>query len=146
MMMNQRILSGIGLAGMILVVGLYSAPQSRVQDSEQTRLISSIEGPQLYQAYCAVCHGKDGKGEGPMAKGLKSKPTDLTQIAARSGGVFPMKPVQAIISGETEISGSHGTRQMPVWGPIFSQIAWDEDLGKLRIYNLAAYLSGLQAK
>jgi hypothetical protein len=35
---------------------------------------------------------------------------------------------------------------MPVWGPIFSQVAWDQDLGRMRVYNLAKYLEALQSK
>ena len=53
--------------------------------------------------------------------------------------------VERIISGEEPIPGGHGTRAMPVWGPIFSQVAWDQDLGRLRIHNLASYIAHLQA-
>jgi len=35
---------------------------------------------------------------------------------------------------------------MPVWGPIFSQIVWDQDLGQIRVYNLAKYLEKMQGK
>jgi hypothetical protein len=41
---------------------------------------------------------------------------------------------------------SHGTREMPVWGPIFSQDISDRDYGKLRLYNVAKYLEELQKK
>jgi mono/diheme cytochrome c family protein len=33
-----------------------------------------------YRQYCAVCHGRDGKGQGEMAKLLKVKPADLTRL------------------------------------------------------------------
>ena len=29
---------------------------------------------------------------------------------------------------------------MPAWAPLFSQIIWDQDLGPIRLYNLARYL------
>ncbi len=35
---------------------------------------------------------------------------------------------------------------MPVWGPIFSQFAWDQDLGKIRVYNLAKRIEEMQVK
>jgi len=114
--------------------------------SESTRLIDSIQGPALYAAYCAVCHGKDAKGGGPMAKSLKVAPADLTRIAARNGGTYPLVRVRRLISGEDETVGGHGTREMPIWGPIFSQVAWDQDLGRVRVDNLARYLQGLQTK
>jgi hypothetical protein len=80
-----------------------------------------------------------------MAKSLKVKVSDLTTIAARHGGAFPLDQIQNIISGENEKPAGHGTREMPVWGPIFSQVASDQDLGRLRIYNLAMYIEGLQS-
>ena len=79
-----------------------------------------------------------------MAKSLKSKTPDLTQIAAHNGGKFPLTRIQRIISGQEQTPAGHGTREMPVWGPIFSQIAWDQDLGRIRVYNLAKYIESLQ--
>ncbi len=81
-----------------------------------------------------------------MAASLKVPPPDLTKIGAHNGGVYPAARVERVISGEAELPSGHGTGAMPVWGPIFSQIAWDEDLGRLRVHNLAAYIGKLQAK
>ena len=77
---------------------------------------------------------------------LKTPPSDLTRISARNGGMFPLAKVRRIISGEESLPGGHGTRQMPIWGPIFSQVAWDQDLGRVRIDNLARYIESLQGK
>jgi mono/diheme cytochrome c family protein len=108
------------------------------------KLIESLEGPDLYRAYCASCHGLDAKGNGPVAPSLGSKPSDLTRISARNGGQFPLLKIQQIIGGQAAVAVSHGNREMPVWGPIFSQVARDQDFGTLRIYNLAKYLESLQ--
>jgi mono/diheme cytochrome c family protein len=116
------------------------------QAPETTRLIDSVQGPALYMAYCAVCHGPDGKGGGPMAKSLKIATPDLTRIALTNGGTYPAARVQRVISGEEVLASGHGTRAMPVWGPVFSQIAWDQDLGRMRIYNLSKYLESLQSR
>jgi mono/diheme cytochrome c family protein len=110
------------------------------------RLIGSIEGPALFKSYCAVCHGADAKGGGPMAKSLKVSPADLTHISARNGGTFPMARLRKVISGEEAVSAGHGTREMPVWGPIFSVVDRDQDLGRVRVDNLTRYLQTLQAK
>ncbi|HLM99008.1 MAG TPA: cytochrome c [Bryobacteraceae bacterium] len=140
-----RIAGGLIACGSILICGL-SWAQQEAQPPETTRLIDSIQGPALYAAYCAVCHGKDGKGDGPMAKALKVAPPDLTHLAAHNGGKFPVGRVQKIIGSKEPIPAGHGTREMPVWGPIFSQIAWDQDLGQIRVYNLAQYLEKMQVK
>lgn len=134
------------MVGGLLVILASSAPTQKTQSPETTHLIDSIQGPALYTAYCAVCHGKDGKGGGPMAKSIKVAPPDLTRLAMRDGGSFPMARIQRIISGEQPLPAGHGTREMPVWGPIFSQIAWDQDLGRVRVNNLARYIEEMQTK
>jgi len=135
---------GAAIGGLLVVFLLWPAQDRKSQSPEDTRLIESIHGPALYTAYCGVCHGKDGRGGGPMANSLKMAPPDLTRIASRNQGRFPLTRVQTIISGEQPIVAGHGTRDMPVWGPIFSQVAWDQDLGRIRVYNLAKYLEQIQ--
>ena len=110
------------------------------------RLIDSIQGPDLYKSYCSVCHGSDAKGTGSMAKSLKTIPADLTRIATRNGGKFPRPRLEGIISGTQPMLKGHGTKEMPVWGPIFSQVTRDQDLGRVRIDNLARYLESIQVK
>lgn len=133
--------------GVFSGIGVGQNKQADKQASaDSIRLIDSIQGPNLYKAYCAVCHGPDAKGHGPMAVFLKTAPSDLTRISSRNGGMFPLAKVRRIIAGEDPLPGGHGTRQMPIWGPIFSQVAWDQDLGRVRIDNLARYLETLQVK
>jgi mono/diheme cytochrome c family protein len=108
------------------------------------QLIDSIQGKDLFKAYCASCHGPDAKGKGPMAASLKTPPADLTRISIRNGGVFPLMRVRKVIAGEELPPTGHGSREMPVWGPIFSQITRDVDLGRVRIDNLTRYLRDIQ--
>ncbi len=124
------------------------AQQKQVPKVEETRRgINTIDGPALYKAYCAVCHGPGANGDGNMASTC-SPPghSDLTLIAERRGGKFPRMLVENVISGETVLPSGHGTRDMPIWGPVFSQVDRDQDLGRVRIDNLARYLESLQAK
>ncbi|HEX4202355.1 MAG TPA: c-type cytochrome, partial [Chthoniobacterales bacterium] len=36
------------------------------------------DGQKLFQTRCFVCHGRNGKGDGPSSSGLAEKPQDLT--------------------------------------------------------------------
>jgi mono/diheme cytochrome c family protein len=125
----------------LLAIVLGTAVAARAQT-----MALPLDGAKLYTQYCASCHGAKADGFGPMAGALKAKVPDLSLIAARNGGAFPMNRVQAVIAGEQPAGLSHGTREMPVWGPIFSQDISDRDYGKLRIYNVAKFLEGLQKK
>ena len=51
-----------------------SFAQSPKEEDQPARLINSLQGAELYKAYCAVCHGSDAKGNGPMSKSLRSAP------------------------------------------------------------------------
>jgi len=147
--MKSTIPVSLAACGVLLAVAysLAQNPPTRPVPKleESTRLINSLDGATLYSTYCAVCHGAGGKGDGPMSKILTAKTPDLTRISGRHGGKFPRPQIDAIISGEDTKSG-HGTRDMPVWGPVFSQVSWDMDLGRVRIDNVARYLESIQAR
>jgi mono/diheme cytochrome c family protein len=76
-------------------------------------------GEVLYRMHCASCHGKQGRGDGPVAEDLRVRPADLTGLAKRAGGTFPAQDVAATIDGRTIVRG-HGSREMPVWGLTFA--------------------------
>jgi len=134
------------VAGVFLVIAVAAAQKRAPEEQREKQLSDSFRGPELFKAYCATCHGKDGKGGGPVAASLRIPPADLTRIAARNGGIFPFLQVQKVISGEQQQPATHGTREMPVWGPIFSEVSWDQDLGRVRVYSLAKYLEAIQVK
>jgi mono/diheme cytochrome c family protein len=106
----------------------------------------SSSGKEMFNSYCAVCHGKDAKGSGPAATAMKTAPADLTVLAQKNGGKYPSSHVAAIIRGQAS-TPSHGSQDMPIWGPLFSSISQGhEGQVQQRITNLVSYIDTLQAK
>jgi len=137
------------LLGFVFVLTILGAIGARAQApqtpaaNEQQPLIRSLKGPELFRAYCAPCHGLGAKGDGPVAPSLKTPPADLTVLAKKNRGVFPEVRVRRAITGESVIA-SHGSREMPIWGPIFHQVEEDVDRGNVRLENLVRYLESIQ--
>lgn len=108
----------------------------------------SFEGKALYNELCAVCHGTDGRGEGPAAAALTKMPTNLTHLAKQEGGKFPFLAVRRYIQGADEVT-AHGSRDMPVWGQVFRSIGSpgsSSAQAEIRIQNLAKYIESIQDK
>ncbi len=102
-------------------------------------------GKAMFNAYCASCHGPDGKGGGPAASALKVAPADLSQLAHRNGGKYPSLAVVSSIKDGT--GNAHGSNDMPVWGPILSSVSPNgTPVVQQRISNLTSYIESLQAK
>ena len=110
------------------------------------KVTSPASGEQMFTSYCASCHGKDAKGNGPAASALNKTPADLTRLAKRNGDKYPDMKVMAVLRGEATVA-AHGTQEMPVWGPVF----WHMSQGhpsevQQRIANLNNYLKSIQEK
>lgn len=103
-------------------------------------------GVRMFGAYCAVCHGATGKGDGPAVAALKRAPGDLTILARENKGKFPAMHVQNVLNGKAEIA-AHGNVEMPIWGDLFRSLnPGDNMITQQRIHNLTHYVESLQAK
>ncbi len=146
--MNRRLKSILVAASMAMAFN----GQTRAADDALMDV-----GKQEYDDKCAVCHGQNGKGKGPIADMLKVAPSDLTILTKNNGGVFPFGRVYGVIDGR-QVVKLHGERSMPVWGRSYLS---DEAGAKnyfadtkvpmelyvrLRILALIDYLNRLQAK
>jgi mono/diheme cytochrome c family protein len=133
------------LLTIILIAGTASAGSAQDQDVGQVN----------FRMSCASCHGPDGKGNGPVSGQLKVPPSDLTVLAKKNNGVFPVSRVYEIIDGRQEVM-AHGTRDMPIWGfqyaleqPFQGYPAASLDpeaIVRARILAIIDYLSRLQQK
>ena len=140
--MIRSIILGIGALG--LAAGVAMAQDTELKAGE-------VE----YFSACAGCHGKDAKGDGPMAGLMKISTPDLTKLTERAGGTFPFRNTLLLIDGR-EVRAHGG--DMPVWGDRYSVLAareqdalrpprWPTDpelVVKGRLLALVTYLESIQ--
>jgi mono/diheme cytochrome c family protein len=130
---------------LIALCGLSVAQKPKVVNIP-VRHTSANSGKEMFAAYCAACHGKDGKGDGPVAAALKAPPTDLTVLARQNNGKFPSIQVAKAITGAAGVA-AHGSKEMPIWGPVFMSMGHQhESEVHLRVANLTDYIKSLQQK
>ena len=144
----MRVMKFISLAVILLLSAIAVAQEAQTPIVKHVPIVNtpSNSGKDMFNSYCAVCHGKDGKGAGPAASAMKTSPTDLTTLAQKNGGKYPSAHVASVIRGQATLV-SHGTQDMPVWGPLFSSISQGHEAQvHQRVANLVAYIETLQAK
>ena len=113
-------------------------------EPENAAEAGEISGADEYYRLCAVCHGENGRGNGPMWRMLKTPPPNLTLLAKNNGGHFPFLRVLEMIDGRNMIE-AHGSREMPVWGESLSR-DYDQYVARTIELELLLHLNGLQVK
>lgn len=109
--------------------------------------LADYSGEEIFNTFCASCHGESGRGDGPVAAGLVNAVPNLTTITQRYGE-FPFGRIRETIDGRGVVITAHGTREMPVWGYEF----WVEEgadvnaqrEARLAIDKLVDYIFSLQ--
>jgi mono/diheme cytochrome c family protein len=103
----------------------------------------TLTGREAYREYCMNCHGESARGNGPLAELLKVPPPDLTRLTIRNNGEFPSNTVYSTIDGREDFQ-AHGSREMPIWGSIWSDVDMDEAEVNEQVIALVQYLMSLQ--
>jgi cytochrome c oxidase cbb3-type subunit III len=86
-----------------------------------------------YVRFCSKCHGTEGKGDGPQADALATKPRDFTDCT-RMKGLSDETLFTAIKEGG---EAAHLSKDMPAW-----KDGMDDD----DIHGLVAYVRSLCSK
>ena len=133
------------LLGSFLGLGNTASAQDKQVKNEPIKQTLPLSGAGMFRDYCAVCHGKDAKGDGPAATALKQTPADLTTLAKRHDGKFPDSYVAKVLRNGVK-APAHGDAEMPVWGPLFRSMDSDPAIMYVRISSLVSYIKSLQVK
>ena len=116
--MRARVLwGGVILALSALALYYSELLVAAIATSPVPRTAASVEhGQVLWKQYCEVCHGADGRGDGPLAASLPRRPKDLTKIALPP--IFP--------DGIVAYRIANGGGVMPAWKSVLNtQDIWD---------------------
>ncbi len=127
------------LAAAAMAASMFAAPAGAADDDV------AAMGKERFMQYCAVCHGANAKGGGPVANVLNKAPSDLTMLAKANDGDFPFNDVYDMIDGRA-MPGAHGTKEMPVWGGEWKQMSklGAETEVRGRILEMIIYLRSIQ--
>ena len=130
---------------LLLAVASVAGQRAHAQFAAVT--LDDYSGAEIFERFCASCHGAEARGNGPVASTLNVAVPNLTTINARYGE-FPAMLIRDVIDGRGVDLRAHGTRTMPVWGYEF----WIEEGGDVvaqksvreAINRLVEYLRSLQ--
>ena len=131
---------------LVLLVAVVISASAQTTPPRQP-LVRPVDGATIFKNNCAACHGREGRGDGPASKALNRRVPDLTALSHRNGGAFPRVHVRTtIMFGADDLLPSHGSKTMPIWGSVFHEIEFDQDLGNVRLENITTYLESIQRK
>ena len=131
---------------LVLTAGVPAKSASQVVDISPTLVLPSMSGRDIFRYYCATCHGREGRGDGPVASQLKTRPANLTRLAAANAGQSPLDRVRAFVTHGRTDAPSHGSPEMPIWGPIFQALDPSDPIARMRINNVVDYIQSIQSK
>lgn len=101
-------------------------------------------GEEMYAAYCVGCHGEDGLGYGRYSSDCTVPPSDLTQLARKNYGIYPVEKVRQVLRQGTGQAPA-GRGYMPIWEPLLKVLNGDAPgVTEVRIRSLAEYVRTMQ--
>jgi len=134
------------LGALLATASVVSGPQSKNERKPVPKPPSVAAGQETFLKYCASCHGKTAKGDGPAAFVLRTAPPDLTTLSKRYEDKFPAGYVSAVLTFGKSFA-SHGAVDMPIWGSRFKTLDPVHDpTGQQHIDDVVAYIRSLQVK
>jgi mono/diheme cytochrome c family protein len=121
---------GFGLLSIVLAGGCSKAPEETNPNPQAADVSSSPAGEAIFQTRCFVCHGRQGKGDGPASSGLGATVRDLTTPSWQDA--TSDETIQsAIRNGAQAVGGS-------------AAMVPNRDLSDTQITSLVRYIRGLR--
>lgn len=123
---------------MLVAAAAWAQPKEPTRDQRWHAL---SDGAYAYNLYCADCHGRSGKGDGPAAVRLGTKVPDLRTMSERYGKfnrTFVLEHIFATNRWDRE--------PMPAWGAVIRSHASQSDaFALLAAHNLMQHVESMQS-
>jgi mono/diheme cytochrome c family protein len=121
---------GFGLLSIMIAGGCSKAPEETSPNAQAADVSSSPTGEAIFQTRCFVCHGRQGKGDGPASTGLGATVRDLTAPSWQDA--TSDETIQSAVRyGAQTVGGS-------------AAMAPNRDLSDTQIQSLVRYIRGLR--
>jgi len=134
------------LSASVFTVLSVTEPQNKNERKSAPKPPSAAAGQKTFLEYCASCHGKTAKGDGPAAFALRTAPPDLTTLSKRHEDKFPAGYLGVVLTFGKSFA-SHGSEDMPIWGSRFKTLdPFHDPTGQQHIDDVVAYIRSLQVK
>jgi mono/diheme cytochrome c family protein len=128
----------------LILPSLLEAVPAFSDERSAATVSAGVSGEDEFQRNCALCHGRDGRGFGPVSDAMTRPTADLTLIAKRNEGVFPFDKVAETIRNGGGIA-EHTRSRMPAWGKIFGADS-DPAHAHVVVLEVTKYIQSLQEK
>ncbi len=129
----RRLAPAVGVACVFLVLGgsngqgAQTVPKFQLPQKPKSALTPvEQKGRTLYGYYCALCHGKTGKGDGFNSYNLTKPPRNFTD-RARMAALSDSRIKKTILDGGAALGMSP---DMPAWGGVLT----DKEASDLTAY------------
>jgi mono/diheme cytochrome c family protein len=137
---TMRRVAAVAMLAGLAVMAVMGAGAASAQEDDAAAAVES--GKDIFVRHCALCHGLDGSGDGPLAAALQIAPANLTRIAVEHNDKFPSAKIADVIRNGGGVLG-HGSTAMLAWGLYFSEKRKPE-VARARIKALVDYIQSIQ--
>ena len=137
--------SAVLVFALLFSTGALTMAQQSQTTIKKTPIAASSQ--ELFNSYCAVCHGNNAKGKWPSFSRTQSSPTGPNRLSQRHGGTYPTMYVERVLGSERQTSQRTEPKAAPIRKSLgFTTGGANAPQTAQRIYDLNQYIESLQAK
>ena len=76
---------------------------------------AAVQGAEVFQSNCAMCHGPEGHGDGPAGQSLDPRPRNLADVQAKAADDYLFWRIHAGKPGTSMVAWKGILTDEPIW-------------------------------